>query len=346
MVRPPREHTQDRSNDWVSSLLRRGRNYARENPRKTAGAGLLLVSLSMLGDEDGSGSERSDLEIYVWDVEHGDAMLIKSPEANIVVDLGQHHNGFSPTNQIRKHGVEQVDLLAVSHPDLDHIQDITTFFDHFKPRYFMHPSGDLPYVEHRVHDLYPDDEGYQETAGRYLEERNRFRHSKDSPIRFGDLLVHEFSLTPDELGLKPPENLPQDRSPSLNNLSVLNVFEYGDFKLASMGDLESDGVELLLEKNGVVDALKGTDVLLAPHHGRQSSYSRELLELTEPDIVGVSDSGGTENSATSRYGNNASGRVVERRDGEKQTRYSITTRKDGVLYFGADPDGTYKVIID
>jgi competence protein ComEC len=113
-----------------------------------------------------------------------------------------------------------------------------------------------------------------------------------------------------------------------------------------MGDLESDGIKLLLEKSSVVDALKGTDVLLAPHHGRRSSYSQKLLDLTEPDIVGVSDSGGTENSATSRYGTNASGQVVERRDGGEQTRYSITTRKDGVLYFGADPDGTYKIIID
>lgn len=346
MVRPPEEYNQDHSNDWVSSLLRRGRNYARENPKKAVGAGALLVGLSMLGDEDDSDSDRSDFEIYVWDVEHGDAMLIKSPEANIVVDLGQHHNGFSPTNQIRKHGVEQVDLLVVSHPDLDHIQDITTFFDHFKPRYFMHPFGDLPYVEHRVHDLYPDDEGYQETAGRYLEERKRFRQSEDSPIQFGNLLVHEFSLTPDELGLKQPDDLPQDRSPSLNNLSVLNVFEYGDFKLTTMGDLETDGIELLLEKNSVVDALKGTDVLLAPHHGRRSSYSRKLLDLTKPNIVGVSDSGGTANSATSRYGTNASGQVVERRNGGEQTRYSITTRKDGPLYFGADLDGTYKVIVD
>lgn len=346
MVRPPEEYTQDSSNDWVSSLLRRGSNYARENPRKTVGAGLLLVGLSMLGDEEGSGSDRSDLEIYVWDVEHGDAMLIKSPEANIVVDLGQHRNGFSPTNQIRRHGIDQIDLLVVSHPDLDHIQDITTFFDHFRPHYIIHPSGDLPYIEHRVHDLYPDDEDYQETAGKYLKERNRFRQSKDSPIQFGDLSVQEFSLTPDELGLKPPDNLPQDRSPSLNNLSVLNVFQYGDFKLASMGDLESEGIELLLENKAVVDALKGTDVLLAPHHGRQSSYSQELLDLTEPDIVGISDSGGTEHSATSRYGANVSGQVVERRDGGEQTRYSITTRKDGVLYFGADSDGTYKVIVD
>jgi competence protein ComEC len=124
------------------------------------------------------------------------------------------------------------------------------------------------------------------------------------------------------------------------------VFEYGDFKLASMGDLEADGIELLLERNAVVDALRSTDVLLAPHHGRQSSYSRKLLDLIEPDIVGISDSGGTENSATSRYGTDASGQVVKRRDGGDQTRYSITTRKDGVLYFGADLDGTYKVIVD
>jgi competence protein ComEC len=344
MTKPPKRFNPNDSNNLID-LVNRGLEYAHENPRKTALGGL-IVGWGMLSGNEDSESTRSDLEFYVWDVEHGDAMLIKSPEANIVVDLGRHQNGFSPTKQIRKHGIEQIDLLVISHPDLDHIQDITTFFEHFTPQYIMHPSGDLPYIEHKKNKQYPNDQSYQAIAGEYVRTRKNHNHVMDSPLQFGELVVHEFSLTPEELGFSQPDQLPNDRCPSLNNLSVLNIFEYNDFKLATMGDLESEAIEMMLEKPGVVDALNGTDILLAPHHGRQSSFSPALLNRIDPDIIGISDSGGTEHNAISKYSRQASGKLAESRNSEDKMRYTVTTRKDGVLYFGAKSDGTYKVVID
>jgi competence protein ComEC len=337
---PPEDSSQDNA---LGDLLTQGIRYVQENPVKT-GAGALLGLALLSGDDSDDAS--SDFEAYVWDVEHGDAMLIKSPEANIIVDLGKHNNGFSPVQQARKHGIEEVDLLVVSHPDLDHIQDIDNFTDYYHPTYFMHSEREIPYIKHKKNELYPNDESYQTITEEYIQLHNRYNWSRSPPAKFGDLTVHEFSLTPEEAGLPKPKARSPKHGPQLNNLSVMNVFEYNGFKLATMGDLESDGIEMLLEREAVIDALRGTNILLAPHHGRRSSYSSQLMEVAKPDLVGASDSGGTENSAIGRYGQEATGTTVQNRDNGSETRYTVTTRQDGVLYFGANSDGSYKVIID
>jgi competence protein ComEC len=65
-------------------------------------------------------------EIKIWDVEHGSATYIKSPNGrHIIVDvgLGSYENGndFSPLYHLWKnYGVKQIDYAILTHPHKDH----------------------------------------------------------------------------------------------------------------------------------------------------------------------------------------------------------------------------------
>lgn len=323
--------------------LQRGIDYIRENPETAAVAG--LAGLLLLGDSEED--SQYDIQFVIWDVEHGDSMFIDSPEENIVVDLGRHQNGFSPTNYLNQNGVDNIDWLIVSHPDKDHIRDIVDFDDRYDISLYTRPDGAARYISHRKENIYPNDDLYQDITGKFLEfEERRFSYH-EPPIDLGQLQVYEFELSPDELRMTPAHELDSDeRGPSLNNLSILNVFEYNGFKLSTMGDLEQEGIELLLERPAVRRALQGTNVLVAPHHGRESSYSTDLFDIISPDIVAISDAGGTEHSAARKYSHQASGKTVERRDGQSVVRNVVTTRKDGAIYLGANSTDDYRVTIE
>jgi competence protein ComEC len=292
----------------------------------------------------------TDVQVYIWDVERGDAILVKGPEENAVIDLGKHRGGFSPTEQMQQHGIEDIGLLLISHPDEDHIKDITTFFDKYSPITLYRPRKARPYIEHRKENLYPDKEEYQEIAGKYLEIDDRYTADVAVPVSSSDrndgLTFKTENLSPHEAGIKPSEELDDDEDVNMNDLSFLTVMEYNGFKMLMMGDLEDDAIETLLDRSKVRRLIQDTDVLVAPHHGRKSSYTGELFEEITPDIVAISDAAGVDSSASSQYSDQASGKVVKTRDDDYKTRYSITTRNDGVLYFGVDEDGSYKTIID
>lgn len=291
----------------------------------------------------------TDVQVYIWDVERGDAILIKGPDENAVIDMGKHSSGFSPADQIERHGVSDIGYLSVSHPDADHINDIVNFFDKFDPTIFGRPKSATPYIEHRKDNIHPNDNEYQEIAGKYLEVTNRYSTSPTTSVgssaRNSGLTFTSHTLTPREAGIKPANRLGSDEDPNLNDLSRLTIMEYGNIKLVTAGDLESDAIEEILEKDGVKGDLKGTNILIAPHHGRSSSYCSELFNHMSPDIVAISDAAAGSTNASSRYSNQASGATVERRNGGTTTRSAITTRNDGVLYFGINEDG-YNVVID
>lgn len=323
--------------------LQRSIDYVQEHPGQAAAAGLL--GMFLLGDSDDESDY--DVDVVIWDVEHGDAMFIDSPEANIVVDLGQHKNGFSPINHLSDNGVDRVDWLIISHPDKDHIRDIAMFDDQYDISLYSSPDEAVPYIEHKKEYTYPNDEVYQTISGKFLEFDGRRHSYLEPPIELGQLRVHEFSLSPDELGMTPAQQLSVgEKSPSLNNLSLLNIFEYNGFKLATMGDLEEDAIELLLGRADVRRALQGTDVLVAPHHGRDSSYAPRLFDYITPEIVAISDAGGTEYSASQKYSHQATGKTVEHREGDSAVRNVVTTRKDGAIYIGVNSNNDYQVTIE
>lgn len=113
-------------------------------------------------------------------------------------------------------------------------------------------------------------------------------------------------------------------------------------KITLPGDNEAESWRELLNRNDFVEAIRGTTVFLASHHGRDSGYCGELFDVFRPYITLVSDGPETETSATSNYSNVSRGWAVRHRSGTRNDeRKVVTTRNDGpvVVEIGQNADG-------
>ncbi len=267
----------------------------------------------------------AELTCVFWDVQHGNATYINTPaNEHIVIDLGvgsykQPNVPFSPLLHLkRKYGVRQLDGVVITHPHRDHLDDIGNF-DALSPRVLSRPKhlreadvhgGNLP--------ASPVVEEYLRISARYNQPVSP-EESPFSPPWSGGHTITKFT----------PTACSRD---NLNNHSIVTVVTYAGLKLLIPGDNEPPSWDELLAQPDFVQAIGGTDILLAPHHGRESGFSPALFDRIQPRLTVISDGRFGDTSATARYvGVTRGWKVHHRLTGDSEQRKCLTTRRDGVV---------------
>ena len=264
------------------------------------------------------------LKVVFWDVQHGSAAYIKTPnETHIVHDLGtgsvaQKSTSFSPLLHLKgKYGVKQLDYVIITHPHQDHIADILNF-DELSPRVLTRPKHLTP------EDIRQGNQpGDNAQIDKYLEINSKYSapiadtNNPKLPDNNGGVEILTFSPTSCDTS-------------NLNNHSIVTVLNYAGSKILLPGDNEPASWEELLENSDLRNAIAGTDILLAPHHGRQSAFYSELFDHFKPKLTVISD-GPSETSAVDKYRAATTGWTVHKRSGGSEERKCVTTRKDGVI---------------
>ena len=280
------------------------------------------------------------LRFIMWNVQHGSAALIQTPNGkSIAVDLGAGEY-FSPLKAIRDAGIYRLDHVTVTHPHMDHIDDIL-HFDELAPGTFLSPKH-LTEDEIRGNNP-PLNQEAEDKIQKYLEIRRRY----SSPVG-----PHEdVDLPQNNGGVSIKTFVPSQSSTSnLNNHSVVTAIEYSGVKILVPGDNESPSWTELLGRSDFVSAVGGTHVLVAAHHGRASGFHQPLFEHFSPLITLVSDGRTVDTSVTSRYTGVSRGWDVDKRSGGRERRYCVTTRNDGMIVVEVNPRpnqvGTLGVTID
>lgn len=266
------------------------------------------------------------LRIVIWDVQHGSATYIRTPAGqHIVHDLGtgaygQGNREFSPLRHLKSAwGISQLDAAIITHPHRDHLDDI---FNLGSPRVLARPKH---LSEQEIWAGNP--KGDAQTAKiirRYLEvnagysvpvgdKENPFLPRNNGGAYFWRFYPHECSTS------------------NLNNHSIVTIVSYAGFKVVLPGDNEQCSWRELSQKEDFRKAISGAHILLAPHHGREAGFWSPLFELFRPYLTIISDGPFGDTSATDRYSAVSQGWTVERRNGERQRRKCVTTRKDGVI---------------
>lgn len=263
------------------------------------------------------------LKVVFWDVQHGHATYINTPnDKHFVIDLGIGSNDdgeFSPLLHLKtKYGIKKLDHVTITHPHTDHVDDILNF-DELSPKTLSRPKH---LTEEDIRKANKSND--RDKMDKYLEINDRYHVT----IADGENPI----LSENNGGVSFQSFFPKSCSTSnINNHSIVSVIEYLGVKILVPGDNENPSWKELLGNKKFMTAIKGTDVFLASHHGRESGYCVELFEHFIPKLIIVSDGPVKNTDIASYYSKIASGWDVNRRSGGSKKRYCLTTRSDGVI---------------
>ncbi|MGD1888943.1 MAG: ComEC/Rec2 family competence protein [Cohaesibacteraceae bacterium] len=225
------------------------------------------------------------LDIRIWDVGAALSIRIKTPNGqNHFIDAGRS-SSFSPAEHIYQSDwgpSDCVDYLVISHPDSDHIGDLPNLVHYLKRPLVLRRNKSVP-DEHKWGSLSSD---YQKVFKDLDTTYSRTIDPVDDPTlpeNNGGVTIEGRQLDWKEAG-------------SSNNSSIVMAYRYGPTSVMFPGDIEADGWARLRQKHerpcaGAIDGSE-TRILVAPHHGRSSAYSEDMIEYFNPDLIVVSDGHG------------------------------------------------------
>lgn len=119
-----------------------------------------------------------------------------------------------------------------------------------------------------------------------------------------------------------------------NHLSQMVFVKYGETTFCIPGDIENRSWELMLAKADVQAWLNKTNILIAPHHGRENGYHEGIFNYCQPACIILSDKPivhETQKDMTTLYANHVSGNGISYTPaaGNAVRRKTLTTRNDG-----------------
>lgn len=194
------------------------------------------------------------LHVHVIDVGKADAILLESPDANVLVDCGTAEAAEDVLRYLAARGIDRLDAVWISHPDDDH-------------------CGGLPAVLQTV----PADAVVESPVGESISGMTALPQAV--PLRraaVGERYAYG-AMTFAVLGPL------QDYAESNNDSTVFRL-QYDGFSMLFCGDMEAQAERDLLEGGAALRA----DVLKVAHHGSDTSTSAALLEAVQPRYAVIS----------------------------------------------------------
>jgi beta-lactamase superfamily II metal-dependent hydrolase len=279
------------------------------------------------------------VQLIFWDVQHGNATFIRTPNnRTVLIDLGTgDYSGkdlsFSPLLHLQKYyGLTQIDYLVITHPHLDHIDDIINI-NLFSTKVFNRPRQLTN--EEVLKDVQQKDRAkfqkYCDLNSSYTIDITGGTNDENIVDNYGGMKMIFFS----------PLSCSHD---NFNNHSIITIIEYAGIKIVIPGDNQECSFQELMQQNSFKTAVKDSHVLLAAHHGRESGFNNEFVTLVNPLLSVVSDGELVDSSANNRYSQKSQGWTVSKKDGTSGIRKCLSTNNDGEVFvnFGFSEDPNYK----
>ena len=218
---------------------------------------LLLCACEKGGDGKANKDPVSGLEVYFLEIrEDSDAILIMSPEANVMIDTGLLTDAPRLIDTLTEKGVKHLDLLVLTHPDKDHIGGAQAVLNNLTVDKVILSKATK---NSALLNIAMDREGLEVNIPRANE-----------TIEYGDLKLTIYPAWQEEYS-------------KANDYSVAVMAEYAGRKFFFPGDAEKVRVAELMGEESIGDV----DVYKLPHHGRDNKKADKLLEQLKPEYCVV-----------------------------------------------------------
>ncbi|RDW17196.1 ComEC/Rec2 family competence protein [Oceanobacillus chungangensis] len=199
----------------------------------------------------------SEMQVHFIDVGQGDSILIQTPtEKTILIDGGPPKAGKKVVAYLNKLGINNIDLLIATHPDVDHIGGLKEVMKAVKVKQIL-DSGKLHFTN---------------TYANYaLEIRKQGIPTKVAKTN------DRIQLDP-ELRIKVLNSNGKNKNNNQSSLVLKISFKKMDFLL--MGDVEMEQEKNLLENHNLE-----AEIIKIAHHGSDTSSAFRFLNEVNPQIA-------------------------------------------------------------
>ncbi len=257
-----------------------------------------------------------NLEIIAFDVQNGDAFLLKTPQNKyIIIDTGKSgYRGSSSKAKmiilkyLRDKGIKHIDSLILTHFDSDHAGGAVDLLEELKiDKIYVNSLSDNSNIAKRIYSG-------ANNKSKLIEVDNRIDLIKES----------NFVLELNKAKLKPSSEI---RSID-NETSIISLVKYNDFSMLFTGDA---GVVALnkLKK----DLPSNITVLKVGHHGARGVINENVLEYLNPKVSLISVGAnvyGHPNPLTVKYLDKSK---IYRTDKNNSIKIVVTPKKYRILCY-------------
>ena len=210
------------------------------------------------------------LHVMFFDVGQGDAIFIETPDGRQVVVDG----GSDPLLMTRLLGERMrfndrhIDIVAATHPNSDHIGGLAQVLERY----------DVGAVLERRIEY--ESAAYQAWSRAVKAEMAQGAKVIDASA--GQVIALDADVRIEVLG--PPPILLGGTESDADNASLVLRLVYGEVSILLTGDIFSEAERALLASGTALDS----DVLKVPHHGSDSSSTRDFLSAVSPATAVIS----------------------------------------------------------
>lgn len=277
---------------------------------------------------------QGEMILRIWDVEHGACAMLHHIVGHhsgrlAMIDSGSCGSWW-PSSYIRDElGRATLDYLFITNADQDHMSDLQGLWDAgiTVPVMFRNPS----YTGEEMWRIKRQSGPLSADAKRYVAACSAFSGPVEEPFN-----LHMGGITATTFWNPYPTFL------DTNNLSLVVFISFGGFKILFPGDLEKAGWRALLQRQDFLAELRGTTVLVASHHGRESGFCPDVFDHFTPRAVVISDK--PIQHETQHTGHDYRRVVWDQGVLVRTTmknRRVLTTRRDGWIQFRVSANGDY-----
>ena len=262
----------------------------RKNMLLTAAVGLAAL-LVQAGHDGAAAQTRTTLDIYVVDVEGGNATLFVAPSGeSLLIDTGNVGAGAAIRDAgrimeaVKDAGLTQIDNLIITHWHGDHFGGLAELAKRIPIRNFIDHGPNVqpaPAADEFLAKVYPQ---------LYANAKHTVAKPGDK-IPVAGLDVQVVTSAGETIktavpGAGAPIRIARASSPAQSNaedpMSVGIYVTFGKFRTVHLGDLtKNKEFELMCP----INRIGAVDLFLGLHHGQNSSNSEVMIHATQPRVA-------------------------------------------------------------